>query len=117
MHQWFSLKVGDLRPRTFILPPKFRAAGLIMNDCVVTISRYRPAGNTTAGIELVGSRLILVADSTIDGIAVLAGQAVTQEVRGLVASIVDVVTFTCALSDGTPYIEDVVQPCSAFVPP
>lgn len=119
MHQWASLKQGETRPRTFILPPKMRAAGMTITDCVVTVSVFRPTvgGDPSPMGCINGSRVINSASEVIDGITVDIGQAVTQKLTGQVAGNVYAVNFRMTLSDGTIYNEDMIQPCTTYVPP
>lgn len=116
MHTFFSIKQGETRPRTFILPPKLRTAGITIDTCTVTAITYKGTDPLPVNI-LNGSPVILATDDTIDGIAVAARQAVTQKINGGVPGVIYILTYALDLDDSTTYTEDVLQPCSTYVPP
>lgn len=121
MHQFAAIKITEIRPRTWVLPPKMRAAGMTITTAVITVTVYRPGSSVDSSPQslLQGSPVILAAPTVIDGVSVGIGQAVTQKITGAgrVPGTLYVMSFDLTMADNSEYAEDVVQPLSTFVPP
>lgn len=97
-------------------------AGVTINQggCSVTASVYdksNPAFPDDAPADIIDGIAVVNADTvTVLGRTVIAGQALSQAIKGGVAGCTYVLTFIAPLSSGGPLQEDVLLPVSRYSP-
>lgn len=116
MQSWDAKKPSEILTRTYILPKNLRKAGVTISACTIGQSVFEGTDPANPLDMLDGPLEINASPISYKGEAVSANQAVMQDIKAGLDACVYAFSIVMTLSTGEIFVEDCLQPVTAYVP-